>query len=124
MAAAGPEINDPAYLAACSRVLSHVVDLVQGRGLAMSVGIDPGRASRHAIVTTHQIQLTYGRSTRCLGRAREPSEAQLTECAREVDRPASVYLTARCSRTRSTSLAISSRCPDPGTANALAPGGR
>ena len=158
----------------------------------MSVDIDPSRASCDAIVTTHQIQLNYGRSTRVVSIEHETfmneeffrtsvvqqleaarrvgrvgpdlrsktngpegpsldshassgnqsrgkrgglirnhrrsddwgelSKAQLAECAREADRPASVYLTARCSRIRSTSSAISSRCP--GTANALAPGGR
>ena len=39
------EGNGMAYLAACSRVLNEVVNLVQDRGIQVGVDIDPGQAA-------------------------------------------------------------------------------
>ena len=61
-----PRLNGHAYFAACERVLKSVVRLVDARGLAMSVDVDPGRAPSQAIIDTHHIQLTYGHSTRVI----------------------------------------------------------
>ena len=58
------KLNGQAYVAACDRVLHQVVDLVNARGIEVSLDIDPGRAPFEVITDTHQIQLTYGRSVR------------------------------------------------------------
>jgi hypothetical protein len=54
------KLNGQAYVAACDRVLHHVVELVNARGIEVSLEIDPGRAPFEVITNTHQIQLTYG----------------------------------------------------------------
>ena len=56
--------NGHDYMAACDRVLHHVVELVHARGIAVSLDVDPGRAPFEVVTHTHQIQLTYGRSRR------------------------------------------------------------
>jgi hypothetical protein len=56
--------NGQDYMAACDRVLHHVVELVHARGIQVSLDIDPGRAPFEVVTDTHQIQLTYGRSRR------------------------------------------------------------
>jgi hypothetical protein len=56
--------NGYAYLAACDRVIEATVRLVHARGIAVSVDIDPDRASSAVVATTHQILLTYERSRR------------------------------------------------------------
>jgi hypothetical protein len=60
--------ND-AYSVACDRVLSHVIPLVQAKGVPVGVDIDPGlrqlatgRMRFDPVV--HHIELTYGRRTR------------------------------------------------------------
>ena len=52
------------YLAACSRAMQHAVRLVDARGAAVNVDIDPVNASPY--LATHHIQLTYGRATRTI----------------------------------------------------------
>ena len=61
-----PRLNGHAYFAACERVLKTVLRLVHARGVEMSVDVDPGHAPSQAIIDTHRIQLTYGRSTRTI----------------------------------------------------------
>ena len=60
------QINGHAYHAACERVLKSVGRLVDARGLAMSVDVDPGCTRSQAIIDTHHIQLTYRRSVRTI----------------------------------------------------------
>ena len=50
------------YLAARARVESHVAKLAQARRISLSVEVDAGVAFSGLIA--HQIQLTYGRTTR------------------------------------------------------------
>ena len=54
--------NGYAYIAARARVENRVPQLAEARGMAVSVDIDPTRASSGLVA--HQIQLTYGRSRR------------------------------------------------------------
>jgi len=56
--------NGQDYMAACDRVLHHVVELVHARGIEVSLDVDPGRAPFEVVTDAHQIQLTYGRSRR------------------------------------------------------------
>jgi hypothetical protein len=58
------EEDSHAYLDACSRVMGHIVPLVEARGVTVAVDIDPGRASSEVVTTSHQIQLRYGRAVR------------------------------------------------------------
>ena len=60
--------ND-AYRVACERVMSHVIPLVQARGVPVGVDIYPGLRQSGAgrmrsDPVVHQIELTYGRRTR------------------------------------------------------------
>jgi len=64
MASAHSKKNGHNYMAACDRVLHHVVELVHARGIEVSLDLDPGRAPFEVITDTHQIQLTCGRSVR------------------------------------------------------------
>ena len=61
-----PRVQGHAYFAASARVLSQVVNLVQARGAAVSVDVDPGRLPSQAIIDTHHIKLTYGHSIRTI----------------------------------------------------------
>jgi hypothetical protein len=63
LSAASDEDGD-AYLAARARIENHVAKLAQARRISVSVEVDPGRASSGLVA--HQIQLTYGRSTRVM----------------------------------------------------------
>jgi hypothetical protein len=57
--------ND-AYRVACERVMSHVIPLVQARGVPVGVDIYPGlrQLAMRSGPLVHQIELTYGRRTR------------------------------------------------------------
>jgi hypothetical protein len=52
------------YLAACDRVTGHAVRLIEARGVAVSVDIDPVNSSPYLAI--HHIQLTHGRATRTI----------------------------------------------------------
>jgi len=65
MASAESNKNGHAYMAACDRVLHHVVALVHAKGLLeVSLDIDPGRAPFEVITGTHEIHLRQGNSNR------------------------------------------------------------
>jgi hypothetical protein len=51
--------NTHAYLASCTRVENQIARLARARGIALTVEIDPGRASYAALSGSHQIQLKY-----------------------------------------------------------------
>ena len=53
------KMNGHDYMAACDRVLHHVVALVHARGIEMGLDVDPGRAPFEVITETHSIHLTY-----------------------------------------------------------------
>jgi len=54
--------DDPvAYLAACSRVMQRAVRLVEARGLAAGVDIDPDRTPSEAHADIHETHVAYGR---------------------------------------------------------------
>jgi hypothetical protein len=53
------ENNTHAYLASCARVESQIGRLARARGIALTVAIDPGRASYAALSGSHQIELEY-----------------------------------------------------------------
>jgi len=60
--------ND-AYRIACDRVMSHVIRLVQAKGVPVGVDIDPGlrqlgTGRMRSDPDVHHIELTYGRRTR------------------------------------------------------------
>ena len=56
--------NGYAYIAARTRVESHIAQLAEARRIQVIVDVDPGRGSSE--VVSHQLQLTYGRSTRIM----------------------------------------------------------
>jgi hypothetical protein len=64
MASAESKKNGHAYMAACDRVLHHVVALVHAKGLEVSLDMDPGRAPFEVITKAHQIHLRQGDSNR------------------------------------------------------------
>jgi hypothetical protein len=59
MPSKAPKNNTYAYLASCARVERQIARLAQARGIALTVEIDPGRASYAALSGSHQIELAY-----------------------------------------------------------------